>query len=394
MNHIITRRARSLRLLLGRRSIQSLSHKYESKIDASALRVIKADSLKDVPEEVAAFGVLYTDYMLEIDWTSRNGWQDPVIKPLENLSLHPGTSSLQYSIQCFEGMKAYKGENDELRLFRPDMNLKRFQTSMKRVQLPEYDQEGFFECLEEYVKLEQRWVPKSRENSLYLRPTAISTEPTLGVATPKHAKMYVIASQVGAYFPEGFQSVALIADKGNVRAWPGGTGEYKIGGNYAPTIAPLKEANTKGYSQVLWLYQDQVTEVGTMNVMCLWKNKNGDTELVTAPLDGTILPGVTRDSVINIVRSWGITVIERSYTMTEVAEAAKEDRMIEMFGCGTACVVCPINKIRYDDKDIDIPVKGGVAGELAQKVWDHLLDIQTGRVEHEYSHVIKGTGSF
>jgi len=211
----------------------------------------------------------------------------------------------------------------------------------------------------------------------------------LGVAAPESAKIYLIASQVGAYFPQGFQSIALLADEQNVRAWPGGTGGHKIGGNYAPTIGPLREANSRGFSQVLWLYNDEVTEVGTMNVLCYWENENGEKEVVTAPLDGTILPGVTRDTVIYLLRQWGIKVTERTYTMTDVAKAVKENRVIEMFGCGTACVVCPIKQIHYKGEGIDIPVGASGVGEVAEKVWGTLLDIQTGAVDHEFSHLIE-----
>lgn len=328
--------------------------------------------------------------MLEIDFNDELGWSAPMIKPLQNLSLHPGASSLQYGLQCFEGMKAYKCKNGYLRLFRPMKNMERLATSMECVSLPALEGHEFLKCIEEFIRVESRWVPDKANTSLYLRPTAISTEETLGVSTPRNCKLYVVASQVGSYFPDGFSAVSLFADDAYVRAWPGGTGRYKIGGNYAATIRPQRHAQKAGYAQVLWLFNDEITEVGTMNLMCLWEDKNGEKELVTAPLDGTILPGVTRDAVLHLARELGeFKVSERTFTMSEFQEASRENRVIEMFGCGTACVVCPIKLIHYNGEDYHIPIDSAGAGKFTQRMFDTILGIQTGEIEHEFSHIIQ-----
>lgn len=227
---------------------------------------------------------------------------------------------------------------------------------------------------------------------MYLRPTVIATWPYLGVNEAKSIKLFCITCPVGPYYPEGFKPVKLLADSMNVRAWPGGAGDAKVGGNYAPTIRVQTAAAKKGFSQILWLLGEDayVTEVGTMNFFAFWKNEAGEMELVTPPLDGTILPGVTRQSILDLARSWGeFKVSERKFTMGEVVKAVKEGRLQEAFGAGTAAVVSPIKLINYKDVDYNLPVdeaKG--AGPLTKRVWDTLSDIQYGKVEHPWSVVI------
>jgi len=280
-----------------------------------------------------------------------------------------------------------------VRLFRPDMNMKRLNTSCERLFLPNFDGDQLVECIKELIRIDRDWMPEGEGYSLYIRPTAISTHPFLGVAQAQAAKIFVILSPVGPYYPEGFAPVRLYADNDNRRAWPGGIGYTKSGGNYAPTIGPQTAAAKKGYSQVLWLFgeDDEITEVGTMNMFCYWVNEDGEKELVTAPLDdGTILPGVTRNSILALAREWGeFKVSERTFTMPQLAKALDEGRVIECFGAGTAAVVSPIEQIGYMGKDYAVPLDpskpGHPAGALTQRVWDSIVAIQYGQVEHQWS---------
>lgn len=299
-------------------------------------------------------------------------------------------------MQCFEGMKAYRDDENRIRLFRPDLNMIRMNTSMTRLSMPSFDGDQFLECIKELVKIEKDWIPQERGYSLYIRPTGISTQPTLGVGGPQECKLYVILSPVGPYYPEGFNPVKLYASKKCVRAWPGGTGDVKIGGNYAATIEPQMEAAKKGYTQCLWLFGDdaEVTEVGTMNFFVLWDRADGKRELVTAPLDGTILPGVTRQTVLDLARQWDeFEVTERIFTMKEFLNAVKEKRVVEAFGCGTAAVVSPVKAVHFEGTEYDIPLQPdddtALAGELTQRVWDSITDIQYGAVDSPWSVVVE-----
>jgi len=339
--------------------------------------------------ETLKFGHTFTDHMFEVDWDNKNGWGTPKIRPHGNLSIDPAASSLHYALQCFEGMKAYIDTNGDIRLFRPEMNMNRINSSANRLLLPTIDPDQALLCLKELMRVDKSWIPNKFGYSLYIRPTLISTTPFLGVAPPTHAKFYIICSPVGPYYPTGFAPVRLLADPQYVRAWPGGTGNIKCGGNYAMSIGPARKAAEKGYQQLLWLFGDehQVTEVGTMNQFWVWKSKvDGETELVTAPLDGTILPGVTRDSVIQLAKSWGLRVREEHYTINDVIDAVKEGRMIEAFGSGTAAIVSPVNCVGFDGVDYEIPLnkddKNATAGPLTQKIADTIMGIQYGKIQN------------
>jgi len=244
--------------------------------------------------------------MLIIDWDEDHGWTSPQIIPYGPLSLDPCSSVFHYGTECFEGLKAYKNPTTEkVLLFRPDQNVKRFKKSSHALALPDFDQNELLECIRRYVYTERDWVPNKAGFSLYVRPTMIGTHEKLGVVKPGKAKLFVVSTTVGPYFPEGFKPVSLYADDTKVRAWPGGSGNIKIGGNYAPGIKYTAEINEKGYQQLLWLTNDYVTEVGTMNFFVFWTNKQGETELITPPLDSTILEGVTRDSILQLAKQWG-----------------------------------------------------------------------------------------
>eukprot|EP00542_Grammatophora_oceanica_P022296 CAMPEP_0194042572 /NCGR_PEP_ID=MMETSP0009_2-20130614/14332_1 /TAXON_ID=210454 /ORGANISM="Grammatophora oceanica, Strain CCMP 410" /LENGTH=395 /DNA_ID=CAMNT_0038686465 /DNA_START=216 /DNA_END=1400 /DNA_ORIENTATION=+ len=336
-------------------------------------------------KEELTFGTTFSDHMLTIEFEN-GAWHAPKIVPYQNLSLSPAATSLHYGLQCFEGMKAYKtvGDDSDLRLFRPELNMKRLSNSMERLQLPghDFDSEQLIQCIAELVRLDQDWIPSGEGYSLYLRPTVIATHKFLGLAAPSSLLLYVITSPVGPYYKSGFSPVRLMADSSYIRAWPGGTGNAKVGGNYAPTMKPQAEAVTKGYDQVLWLFgeNDEITEVGAMNIFVALINKEtGRKELVTAPLDrGDILPGVTRASILELSRMWNeFDVSERSLTMPEVVEAADDGRLLEAFGAGTAAVVSPISCIQYKGRDIEIPT----TGELTQRMWDEITGIQYGKLE-------------
>lgn len=288
-------------------------------------------------------------------------------------------------MQCFEGMKAYKSlTDDSIRLFRPDMNMIRLSNSMDRLHMAgaDFDHQELIQCIQELVALDEKWIPDGEGYSLYLRPTVIATHKVLQVAPPDSVLLYVITSPVGPYYKSGFKPIRLTADTPYVRAWPGGTGDAKVGGNYASTMKPAAEAAKHGYSQVLWLFgeDDEITEVGAMNVFFYLINKETRRpELVTAPLTrGDILPGVTRASILDLARSWGeFDVSERFPTMGEIKEAAEDGRLLEVFGAGTAAVVTPVSCIQYKGVDIEIDS----VGELTKRVWDELTGIQYGKVE-------------
>jgi branched-chain amino acid aminotransferase len=283
-------------------------------------------------------------------------------------------------------MKAYKGLDDanSLRLFRPEMNMKRLASSMDRLQLPgtDFDHNELIKCIAELVKVDQKWIPYGEGYSLYIRPTVIATHRFLGLAAPDSILLYVILSPVGPYYKTGFNPVRLTADTECVRAWPGGTGAAKVGGNYAATMKPQAKAVETGYSQVLWLFgeNEEITEVGAMNVFFFLVNEEtGRPELVTAPLTrGDILPGVTRDSILHLTRAWGeFDVSERFPTMAEIKKASDDGRLIEAFGAGTAAVVSPISCIQYKGKDIEIPA----TGKLTKRIWDEITGIQYGKIK-------------
>nr|XP_060636450.1 branched-chain-amino-acid aminotransferase, mitochondrial [Anolis sagrei ordinatus] len=334
------------------------------------------------------FGKTFTDHMLTVEWSKEKGWGKPHIKPFQNLSLHPALSGLHYSVQLFEGMKAFRGQDKCVRLFRPMMNMDRMLRSALRSCLPSFDKSELLECIRQLIHLDRDWVPDRDSTSLYIRPTFIGTEPSLGVTTSNHALLYVILGPVGPYFATGsFNPVSLLADPRFVRAWVGGVGDSKLGGNYGPTIYVQNEASKEGCQQVLWLYGDdhQITEVGTMNIFVFWKNQQGDLELVTPPLNGIILPGVIRRSLLDLAQKWGeFKVSERIITMGDLIKGLEENRVKEMFGSGTACVVCPVNRILYQGKNYHIPTMEN-GPEIAKRFLKELTDIQYGRVASDWT---------
>lgn len=348
------------------------------------------------PPEELIFGRAFTDHMLSIEWTATQGWFPPQILPYQNLSLDPATCVFHYAFEAFEGTKAYRDKEGRIRLFRPDKNMARLNKSAARIALPSFDGNALIDLIARFVYLEDRFVPAQRGYSLYIRPTIIGTQKTLGVGPPGSALLFVIASPVGPYYPTGFKAVSLEATDYAVRAWPGGVGDSKLGANYAPCIVPQKQAASRGFQQNLWLFgeEEYVTEVGTMNLFAAIKGRDGTPELVTAPLDGTILEGVLRDSVLALARErlvpQGWKVSERKYTMPELAEAAGQGRLMEVFGSGTAATISPVRNISWKGKMINCGLPEDLeVGPIAQQMKDWIEAIQYGEEEgHPWSLVV------
>nr|POE49327.1 branched-chain-amino-acid aminotransferase, mitochondrial [Quercus suber] len=370
-------------------------------IEVSDLSITKTTTPKQImANDKLVFGHNFTDHMLSLEWTAGQGWLAPQIMPYQNLSLDPATCVLHYAFEAFEGMKAYKDRDGHVRLFRPDRNMARLNRSSARIALPTFDGEAMTELIKKFCQLEERFIPSQRGYSLYLRPNIIGTQRTLGVGPPGSALLYVIASPVGPYYATGFKAVSLEATTYAVRAWPGGVGASKLGANYAPCIVPQMQAATRGFHQNLWLFEDVdpatgekedfVTEVGTMNLFMALVNKEGQKELITAPLDGTILEGVTRDSVLALARERlvpeGWKVSERRFHMREVVAAAKEGRMIEVFGSGTAAVVSPVRNISYQGELIPCGLEANQeVGPLTLRFKNWIEGIQYGEEDHPWS---------
>uniref|UniRef100_A0A7N5JEW9 Branched-chain-amino-acid aminotransferase n=1 Tax=Ailuropoda melanoleuca TaxID=9646 RepID=A0A7N5JEW9_AILME len=289
--------------------------------------------------------------------------------------------------KLFEGMKAFKGSDQRVRLFRPWLNMDRMLRSAVRLCLPSFDKVELLECIRRLVEVDKDWVPGGNNSSLYVRPVLIGNEPSLGVSRSSQALLFVILCPVGAYFPgDAVDPVSLLADPAFIRAWIGGVGDFKLGGNYGPTVLVQQEAKKRGCEQVLWLYgpDHQLTEVGTMNIFIYWTHEDGVLELVTPSLDGIILPGVVRQSLLDLARTWGeFRVAERKVTMKELLRALEEGRVREVFGSGTACQVCPVHQILYQGKHLHIPTMEN-GPELILRFLKELKAIQYGAGAHEW----------
>lgn len=368
------------------------------RLDSSKLQVTRvAQKSAPKPNDQLVFGKTFTDHMLTIEWTMDKGWGAPVIKPYGPISLDPACCVFHYAFELFEGLKAYRTEDGKVTMFRPDKNMERMNKSATRICLPSFDSEELIKSIGKLIEEDKHLVPQGQGYSLYIRPTMIGTTDGLGVGHPDRALLYVITSPVGPYYKTGFKAVKLLATDFATRAWPGGVGDKKLGANYAPCILPQLQAAEKGYQQNLWLFgpEKYITEVGTMNVFFVFKDsKTGKKELVTAPLDGTILEGVTRDSILSLARErldskeWEVN--ERYYTITEVAERSKKGELVEAFGSGTAAVVSPIKEIGWQGEDIQVPLlPGEQSGRLTKDVADWISAIQYGKQKHgNWSRVV------
>ncbi|MEF9968056.1 MAG: branched-chain amino acid aminotransferase [Longicatena sp.] len=346
------------------------------------IEYVKAKTLKEKPawDQNLGFGKYFSDYMFTMDWTIEEGWNNAKIEPYGPLCLDPATLVLHYAQETFEGLKAYKAKDGRILMFRPEMNAKRFANSNTRLCMEVLPEDMFVEAIETLVAYEQDWIPTAPGTSLYIRPFMFATEAAVGVHPSSAYKFIVLLSPVGAYYPEGVSPVKIYVEDEYVRATKGGTGFTKCGGNYAASIAAQVKAEKLGYTQVLWLdgvERKYVEEVGTMNVMF-----KIDGKIVTAPCDGTVLPGVTRDSIMQLLKSWGYVVEERHLAIDELMAAGKNGTLEEAFGTGTAAVISPIGELNYKG-EITI-INDFKTGTLTQKLYDTLTGIQFGDLEDSF----------
>ena len=345
------------------------------------IKFVKTTAPKKKPDpHELGFGKIFTDHMFVMDYSDDMGWHDARIVPFANIELHPASTVLHYGSEIFEGLKAYRRSDGTVQLFRPIENVRRMNNSAERLCLPQIPEEDMLEALTKFVEVEQDWTPSIPGTSLYLRPFMFGNDPSLGVHSVHNAMFYIIASPVGSYYPEGINPVKIMIESEDVRAVRGGTGYAKCGGNYAASNRAGKKAEDKGYSQVLWLdgvERKYIEEVGAMNVMF-----KIDGEVVTPKLTGSILPGITRKSCIEVLKKQGYKVSERLLSVEELEEALKAGKLEEAWGCGTAAVVSPIGELAYKgDKFI---INNGEIGPVTQNLYDTLTGIQWGTKEDEF----------
>ena len=341
------------------------------------IRIEKIATPKQKPDESAlGFGQYFTDHMFIMDYTREKGWHDARIVPFGNLSLHPACTVFHYGAEIFEGMKAYRAADGSIQLFRPEQNFARLNSSAERMRLPLVDEKFALEALTTLINLDADWVPHAPGTSLYIRPFLFGADPKLGVHSIDRSVFIIILSPVGSYYKEGINPVKIMIETEDVRAVRGGTGYTKCGGNYGASNRAGEKAEQAGYSQVLWLdgvERKYIEEVGAMNVMF----KIGD-EIVTPALTGSILPGITRNSILQILRDEGANVSERLISIDELIDALEKGELKEGWGCGTAAVVSPIGQLYYNGKTYTI--NEGKIGDTTQHLYDILTGIQWGKI--------------
>lgn len=344
------------------------------------VELTKTPKEKPTDHTKLGFGDIFTDHMFLMNYKKGKGWYDPRIVPYGPLQLDPAAMILHYAQEVFEGMKAYCCEDGMIRLFRPQENFKRLNASNSHVCIPPVDEELVLEGLKKLIEIEKDWVPTAENTSLYIRPFIIATDAHLGVRPSNEYLFVIILSPVGAYYKEGLNPVKIYVETNYVRAVRGGLGMCKTSGNYAASLKAQVVANEQNYTQVLWLdgvERKYIEEVGTMNVFF----KIGD-EVVTPELRGSILPGITRKSTVELLKHWGYNVSERLISIQEVADAAKNGKLVEAFGTGTAAVISPIGHMKWGDIIMDI--NNGEIGELSQKLYDTITGIQWGRIKDPF----------
>ncbi|MFD1037496.1 branched-chain amino acid aminotransferase [Virgibacillus byunsanensis] len=355
-------------------------------MEERTIRLDLCSSRKEKPKtQQLEFGRVFTDHMFIMDYSDELGWNDPRIVPYQPLSIDPSAMVFHYGQSVFEGLKAYLTPNGEAQLFRPEKNFHRLNRSNSRLCIPPIDEEFAIKAIQQLVALEKDWIPDAEGTSLYIRPFIISTEPYLGVAPSRHYKFIIILSPVGAYYKEGINPIKIAVENQYVRAVTGGTGEAKTGGNYASSLKAQESVAGKGFAQVLWLdgvERKYVEEVGSMNVFF---KING--EVVTPALNGSILEGVTRNSVIQLLNHWNVPIVERKISMEEVYQAHQDGVLEEAFGAGTAAVVSPIGQLTWNDESLII--NDAKTGNVAKKLYDTLTGIQYGRVDDPFNWVVK-----
>lgn len=354
---------------------------------AEKIKVQQTETLKPKPEGELDFGTVFTDHMFMMDYQDGKGWHDPRIIPYQPLTLDPAAIIFHYGQTIFEGLKAYITAEGTVQLFRPEKNFERLNNSSQRMSIPKMDEDFALEALKQLITLEKDWIPTKEGTSLYIRPYIIATEPYLGVAPSKQYKFMIILSPVGSYYKEGINPVKIAVENEYVRAVVGGTGEAKTAGNYASSLIAEQLMSQGGYAQVLWLdavEKKYIEEVGSMNVFF---KING--EVITPKLNGSILPGVTRDSVIQLLHHWDIPLVERTISMDEIVEAHKNGTLEEAFGTGTAAVISPVGQLTWGDTDYTI--NNGETGVIAKRLYDTLTSIQYGKTADPFNWTVQVT---
>ncbi len=340
------------------------------------ITITKAASPKPKPDDSnLGFGTIFTDHMFNMDYDPERGWHHPRIEPYGPLVMDPSTMVLHYGQGVFEGLKAYRTSSGDIQLFRPRENMKRLNNSCRLLCIPPFDEAFTLEALKALLRVERDWVPAAPETSLYIRPTILAMDPYLGVRASHTYRYFIILSPVGAYYAEGFNPVKIMVTKEHVRAVRGGVGEAKTPGNYAASLLAGDRAHQAGYTQVLWLdgvEQKYIEEVGSMNIFFVI-----DDELITPALNGSILPGITRDSVLALAESWGMRVSEQQITIDDVVRAHAAGRLQEIFGSGTAAVISPVGELCFGEKILQIG--DGRVGAISQKLFDAITAIQYGK---------------
>jgi branched-chain amino acid aminotransferase len=350
------------------------------------IKVQYSDTKKLIPSsDELGFGNIFTDHMFMLNYTEGQGWHDARIVPYQPLMLDPSTMVFHYAQEIFEGLKAYKTSSGDIQLFRPEKNIERMNISNERMCIPTLNTEDVLQAIKAVVRIDEEWIPTAENTSLYIRPFIIATDPFLGVRPSNSYLFMIILSPVGAYYKEGINPVSIWVEEEYVRAVRGGVGYAKTGGNYAASLKAQMAAKAMGYTQVLWLdgmERKYIEEVGTMNVFF---KING--EVITPSLEGSILPGVTRNSTIALLKDWGYTVVERKISIDELYEAYDAGQLEEVFGTGTAAVISPVGSLNY--RGNCITVNNNKIGDLSQKLYDTTTGIQTGRLEDKYGWIVK-----
>lgn len=353
------------------------------KYEFSAIKNVNPKKKPD--PDTLAFGTVFTDHMFMMDYDREKGWHNGRIVPYAPISLDPAASVFHYAQEMFEGLKSYKSDDGRILLFRPDMNEKRAKLTCDRICIPALPEGLMVEAVKAIVSADRDWIPEKEGTSLYIRPFIIATEPFLGVRDAYNYLFMIILSPVGPYYKGGLAPTRIFVEDEYVRSVPGGTGSVKIGGNYAVGLRSEQKAHKKGYSQVLWLdgiERKYVEEIGTSNAFFAIDN-----EVITAPLSGSILPGITRDSVIKLLQSWGMKVCERKLSISEVFEAHEAGRLEEVFATGTAAVISPVGELCWQNKEIII--NNGEIGSISQRLYDELTAIQYGRKKDDFGWVVE-----
>ena len=349
------------------------------------IELTKNPKRKPADQGKLGFGQIFTDHMYVMEYNEGQGWHDPKIIPYQPLCLDPSCMVFHYAQEMFEGLKAYHTEDGRTLLFRPDRNIQRAENSCRRLCIPPVPQDDFLNAIKTLVHVDKDWIPTQPGTSLYIRPFIIATDPHLGVHPSLSYKFLIILSPSGAYYASGLDPVKIWIEDDYVRAVRGGIGEAKAGGNYAASLKAQEKSDAEGYAQVLWLdgvERKYIEEVGSMNIFFKIAGK-----VVTPMLNGSILPGVTRATCLELCRSWGMDVEERRVSVDELVAAARDGSLEECWGSGTAAVISPVGTLRYGDEVMEIA--GGGIGPVSQKLYDTVTGIQTGKLKDEFGWTVE-----